>query len=88
MTRPSPYDWSLDEDCRSPRRLTFVTLMVLSSLPAGRRHIWLAGAVALCLAIALMRLRIEDFFAKGGKVLDVEDGSEYEPQELWAILGH
>lgn len=28
--------------------------MLLSGLPAGRRHIWLAGAVALCLAIALI----------------------------------
>ena len=28
--------------------------LLLSNLPAGRRHIWLAGAVALCLAMALV----------------------------------
>src|SRR5215510_465075 len=32
---------------------------------------------ALCLATSLIRVRFEDFFSKGGRVLDVNDESEW-----------
>ena len=41
---------------------------------------------ALALAIRLARKRVEDFLAKGGKVLHV-DGTEYPPDALWAGFG-
>ncbi len=53
------------------------------------RHPDIRGAdsmQSLCLAISLVRARLEDFLAKGGKVLHM-DGSECDPQELWATLG-
>jgi hypothetical protein len=42
---------------------------------------------ALCLALALVRFRIEDFIDRGGKVLHTEDGSEWNRQALMAIFG-
>jgi hypothetical protein len=42
---------------------------------------------ALCLAISLIRSRLEDFMSKGGKVLHVEDGSLWGARELAATFG-
>jgi hypothetical protein len=42
---------------------------------------------ALCLAIATVRARIEDFVDKGGKVLDAGDGSEWPRRALLATFG-
>jgi hypothetical protein len=42
---------------------------------------------ALCLAIAIVRARIEDFVDKGGKVLDAGDGSECSRRALRATFG-
>jgi hypothetical protein len=42
---------------------------------------------ALCLAISLVRTRLEDFIRDGGKILDVEDGSEWGVRELGATFG-
>jgi hypothetical protein len=42
---------------------------------------------ALCLAISLVRSRLEAFIEKGGKVLNVEDGSECGLRELATTFG-
>jgi hypothetical protein len=42
---------------------------------------------ALCLAASLIRSRFEDFFSKGGKVLDVETSSEWDVRSVMAIFG-
>lgn len=42
---------------------------------------------ALCLAITLVRLRIEDFIEKGGRVLDPDNGSEWDKRMLRAAFG-
>jgi hypothetical protein len=42
---------------------------------------------ALCLAITLVRLRIEDFIEKGGRVLDPDNSSEWDKQMLEAAFG-
>lgn len=42
---------------------------------------------ALCLALSLIRSRLEDFMSKGGKVLHVEDGLEWGAVELAATFG-
>jgi hypothetical protein len=42
---------------------------------------------ALCLATSLIQSRFEDFFSKGGKVLDVETGSEWDLRSVMATLG-
>ena len=41
---------------------------------------------ALCLAISLVRKRLEDFLEKGGEVL-LMDGSECPREALWGSLG-
>jgi len=55
-----------------------------------RRHADIRGGdsmQALCLAISLLWSRVEDFRAKGGRILDTEDGSEWGPRELGAHFG-
>ena len=42
---------------------------------------------ALCMAISLVRSRLEDFIDKGGKILHVEDGSEWDAAALAATFG-
>jgi hypothetical protein len=42
---------------------------------------------ALCLAICLIRTRLVDFFEKGGKILDVNDGREWDQRSVWATFG-
>jgi Domain of unknown function (DUF6968) len=42
---------------------------------------------ALCLATALIRSRFEDFFSKGGTVLDVDDDSEWDLPSVMATFG-
>jgi hypothetical protein len=42
---------------------------------------------ALCLAMAILRARIEDFLDKGGKVLDTTDRSEWPRQALLSVFG-
>jgi hypothetical protein len=42
---------------------------------------------ALCLATSLIRSRFEDFFSAGGKVLDVETGSEWDLPSVMATFG-
>jgi hypothetical protein len=42
---------------------------------------------ALCMAISLIRMRLEDFLEKGGKVLGVDDLREWDPRALWATFG-
>jgi hypothetical protein len=42
---------------------------------------------ALCLATSLIRLRFEDFFSKGGRVLDVDDESEWDLPSVLATFG-
>ena len=42
---------------------------------------------ALCLAIALVRARLGDFLAKGGKVLHPQDRSEFDPRHTWGASG-
>jgi len=54
------------------------------------RHPDIRGAdsvQALCLAMWLVRSRIEDFIHKGGKVLHAEDGSEWDRRTLMAHFG-
>lgn len=46
-----------------------------------------ASMQALCLATWLIRSRLEDFIAKGGRVLDVEDGSDWDARGVMAIFG-
>ena len=43
---------------------------------------------ALCLAISLLRRRLEDFVDKGGKILDVDDESEWSLLETMAMFGN
>jgi hypothetical protein len=42
---------------------------------------------ALCLAISLLRSRVEGFLAKGGKVFDVADGTEWDARGISATFG-
>jgi hypothetical protein len=42
---------------------------------------------ALCLAIALIRARVEDFMASGGRVADVQDGEEWDMAGVHALFG-
>lgn len=42
---------------------------------------------ALCLGISLIRRRVDDFLAKGGKIFHVQDGSECEGSSFRAIFG-
>lgn len=42
---------------------------------------------ALCLAIMLARSRVQDFISKGGKVLDVDDGHEWDAKTIAAVFG-
>ena len=42
---------------------------------------------ALCLAVSLLRRRLEDFIEKGGKVLDPSDEGECSPEGIWAAFG-
>ena len=42
---------------------------------------------ALCLATWLIRSRFEDFIAKGGRVLDPKDGSEWDVRGVMATFG-
>jgi hypothetical protein len=42
---------------------------------------------ALCLATWLLRSRFKDFLSKGGRVLDAEDGSVWDPLGVMAIFG-
>ncbi len=43
---------------------------------------------ALCLAIFLLRSRVESFVAKGGQVLNIDDGSVWHDRGLGAIFGN
>ena len=43
---------------------------------------------ALTLAMAALRARIEDFLDKGGRVLDVDSGSEWPRRALLDTFGH
>jgi uncharacterized protein DUF6968 len=55
-----------------------------------RRHPDMRGAdsmQALCLAISLLRRRLEDFVDKGGKILDADDESEWSLREAMAMFG-
>jgi hypothetical protein len=42
---------------------------------------------ALCLATSLIRSRFEDFFSKGGTILDVDDNSEWDLPSVMATFG-
>lgn len=42
---------------------------------------------ALCLAVGLVRSRVEDFMAKGGRVVDVEDDFEWDAKGIAATFG-
>jgi hypothetical protein len=42
---------------------------------------------ALCLAVSLVRRRLEDFIEKGGKILDADDGTEWPLDSLRAMFG-
>lgn len=42
---------------------------------------------ALCLATWLIRSRFEDFIAKGGRVFDAQDGSEWGARGVMATFG-
>ena len=42
---------------------------------------------ALCLAIMLVRSRVEDFISKGGKVLDIVGGHEWDVKSIAAVFG-
>ena len=42
---------------------------------------------ALCLAISLLRRRLEAFIREGGKVLDASDGSEWPPEAIATKFG-
>ena len=42
---------------------------------------------ALCLAVGLVRSRVEDFMAKGGRVIDTEDDVECDAKDIAATFG-
>jgi hypothetical protein len=42
---------------------------------------------ALCLATSLIRLRLEDVLSKGGRLLDVDDDSEWDLRAVRAAFG-
>jgi hypothetical protein len=42
---------------------------------------------AICLAASLIRMRFEDFFLKGGKVLGIKDGSERDLRSVMSTFG-
>lgn len=42
---------------------------------------------ALCLAVTLVRSRVEDFISKGGKVLDIDGRCEWDAKSLAAVFG-
>jgi len=42
---------------------------------------------ALCLALSLVRMRLQDIVEEGGKVLNVGDGSECSARDLAAMFG-
>jgi len=42
---------------------------------------------ALCLAIALVRSRVENFISKGGRVFGREDDLEWDPRHVMAVFG-
>ena len=42
---------------------------------------------ALCLAVAIVRMRVEDFIAKGGRLFDVTGGEEWARTGVWAMFG-
>jgi hypothetical protein len=42
---------------------------------------------ALCLAIMLVRSRLEDFILKGGRILDVDGTHEWDAKSIAAVFG-
>lgn len=55
-----------------------------------RRYPDMSGAnsiQALCLAIAVVRSRVEDFINKGGRLFDVSGREEWDPMGVSAMFG-